>query len=163
MPKLRTILAWSIIWLSQVGLYLCYSANVGIRELVAAAIAAAVATCGAVVFARQAQIRLQLRWRDIVRVWPVPWYALAGTVKILQGLSQQVVRGDAPSVVRAVRFQMGGDDPASAGRRALAVFYTTMTPNFIVFGLFSRQKLLLYHQIIPGPVLTMTQKLGARP
>ena len=164
LPKLRSWIAWTVTGLSQVALYLCFTANTGVRELVASVIVAAIATFGTFVFARQAGIKMHLRWRDIIQLWRIPWYALSGTWAILHGLMLQLFSTNgAPSFLAAVRFDIGGDDPASAGRRALAVFYTTMTPNFVVLGLFPNQKLLLFHQIIPGQVLRMTQKLGARP
>ncbi len=101
-------------------------------------------------------------WRQIVEAWRIPWYAVSGTWEILQGIRKQLfTKTGAPSRLAAVRFKAGTDDAASAGRRGLAVLYTTMTPNFIVIGIIREQGLLVYHQIIPGEVLAITRNLGA--
>ena len=112
------------------------------------------------------------RWRALVLLpllmavaIPGTGESVSGTVEVLHGLAKQLfTAGGAPSFLAAVPFEIGSqDDPTEAGRRALATTYTTATPNFVVLGLVNEQGLMLYHQIIPGDVLTMTRRLGARP
>ena len=69
----------------------------------------------------------------------------------------------APSLMLAVPFDMGGDDPESHARRALAVTLTTLTPNAVVLGFVPEPGLMLLHQIMPAKLSRMTINLGARP
>lgn len=48
-------------------------------------------------------------------------------------------------------------------RRALAIGYSTMTPNMIVIGIDHERGRMLYHQLERSPIAEMTRKLGARP
>jgi multisubunit Na+/H+ antiporter MnhE subunit len=145
-------------------LWLGYTNNSGYREMIVGALAAMVSTVAALVYAVQSGFSFRFRWRDIAQAIYLPWYALDGTWEVLHALAKQIfTRPGAPSLMAAVAFDVGGDDPHSAGRRALAVTYTTITPNFIVLGIVNRQQLMLYHQILPGKVLAMTCHLGARP
>jgi hypothetical protein len=43
----------------------------------------------------------------------------------------------------------------------LAVAYTTMSPNFIVLGINTKEKGLVFHQIERSGVPKMTKNLGA--
>lgn len=56
---------------------------------------------------------------------------------------QLFTKKGADSLIRAVPFEVGDDDAHSAARRALAVTYTTLTPNFVVLGIAHKQALLL--------------------
>ncbi len=142
-------------------IWLGYTNNSGAREMIAGAVAASVATAAAVVFSAQGHVRFRFRWRDLAQVVYLPWYALDGTWEVLKTLARQLfTRRGAPSFMATVQFDTGGDDPISAGRRALAVTYTTATPNSIVLGIVHEQRLMLYHQILPGKVLAMTRHLG---
>lgn len=164
MGRLPAWISWSLVWLSQAGLYLIYTANAGWRELIASALAAGAATLGALVFARQSGIDMHLRWVDICRAWRVPGYVIRDTGLVFKGLAVQIFSSHGVSSrMTAVRFECGGDDPTAAGRRALSVSYTTSTPNSVVLGIFPREQLLLYHQFVPDGVSTMMQNLGARP
>ena len=61
--------------------------------------------------------------------WRLPWYIVQGCAQILWVMFRNVFKHE-QSVLRSVVFDGGGDDPKSAARRALAVTYTTMPPNF---------------------------------
>ena len=151
-------------WLAHVGLYLAFAADVGVREAVAAVAVATAATAAVVTMARAGGVRFRFHLRDLVQVWRLPWYIVTGTAQVLLGLWQQLAGGGADSRLATVPFDTGNPvDPAAAGRRALAVTYTTATPNCIVLGLVEDQGRMLYHQILPGPLPTMTRRLGARP
>jgi hypothetical protein len=51
--------------------------------------------------------------------------------------------------VRAVRFEPGGDDPLSSGRRALQDYYTTFTCNTMSFGIDREGRWILVHELAP--------------
>jgi hypothetical protein len=81
-----------------------------------------------------------------------------------QVLARQIFLGKpADSLFHSVRFEVGGDDDESAFRRALAIAYTTATPNFVIVDIDRERGLLVYHQIKQSRIPEMTRQLGARP
>lgn len=163
MLRWRHVVIFASTLLTHWVLWLAYTNNVGIREIIAGVAAAGISTVAVSLFAIQGKLRFAFRSRDLFQAIYLPGYALEGTWEILQALCKQLFTSKgAASFTGAVRYDVGGDDPLSAGR-ALAVTYTTLTPNFIVLGIAHDQKLMIYHQIIRGKILTMTRNLGARP
>ncbi|TMA33768.1 MAG: hypothetical protein E6J88_00480 [Deltaproteobacteria bacterium] len=67
----------------------------------------------------------------------------------------------AESLFFSVPFDAGGDDDESAFRRALAVAYTSATPNSVVIGIDRKRGLLIYHQLRKSRIAEMTRRLGA--
>ena len=59
-------------------------------------------------------------------------------------------------------FDPGGSDPESAARRALAIAYTTIPPNFVVLGIDLDKRVMLVHQVSESETPTMTRNLGAK-
>jgi multisubunit Na+/H+ antiporter MnhE subunit len=145
-------------------LYLLFTSTITKVELLAGLGAAVVATFAAGVFGVACGIGFKPTLREVLEAWRMPYYAFQGTWELFRALAKQLFtsRG-ADSLLRAVPFDVGGDDPHSVARRTLAVTYTTLTPNFVVLGIVHKQSLMLYHQVLSGDVLQMTINLGARP
>jgi len=102
--------------------------------------------------------------KDLLQAWRLPGYMVTGTWEIFQVLFAQLFAGKpAPSLLLQVPYEDVGDNPREAARRALAVTYTTSTPNFIVLGIDREKAMLVFHQIKRGPVLEVTKRLGAKP
>jgi multisubunit Na+/H+ antiporter MnhE subunit len=102
--------------------------------------------------------------KDVLEAWRLPGYMFTGTAEIFQVLLAQLfARKPAPSLILQVPYEAVGDDPHETARRALAVTYTTSTPNFIVLGIDRERGMLVFHQIKRGPVLEVTKRLGAKP
>ena len=155
-------LSWALSFIALYGTYLLFVSTLTKVELIAGIGAAAIATVAAGIFGLIGTVKFRPSLKNLLEAWRLPYYAVQGTYEMGKALAQQLFTSQgADSVIRAVPFDVGGDDAAAAGRRALAVGYTTMTPNFIVMGIVRKQRLLLYHQIIPGEVLQMTINLGA--
>jgi len=102
--------------------------------------------------------------KDLLEAWRLPGYMITGSLEIFQVLFAQLfAREPAPSLILQVPYEATGDDPRDSARRALAVAYTTSTPNFIVLGIDRKRGMLVFHQIKRGPVLEITKRLGAKP
>jgi hypothetical protein len=101
--------------------------------------------------------------RLLLTGWQVVPYAVTGTLEILGVLARKLAGRPAPSLLCSARFDVGGAGPRAQARRALAIAYTSMTPNFIVLGVDREHGLLWYHQLERSDVPDMTRKLGARP
>ncbi len=151
--------------LSNLWLYLAFTSNSGFREITAGVIVAGLATGAAVVFATAAGARFAFRLRDLAQALRLPGALLADSVKILQALAMQLFARRGPaSVLAAVVFNAGDNRLAvDAGRRALAITYNSATPNSIMLGVVEDQDLMIYHQLIPGPLSPLVRKLGAEP
>lgn len=103
------------------------------------------------------------RAQDLAQIVFVPWLLLQGTYEILMVSLRDLLGGrKAISAFRVAQFQAGEVcDPQDTGRRVLATAYTTMAPNFIVFGINTPERQLLFHQIERSGVPKMTKNLGA--
>jgi hypothetical protein len=123
-----------------------------------------IATIAATAFGAVAGVRIRPTFREVVQAWRLPWDELRGMLVVLRALGRQLfTRQGAPSLLRAVPFDVGDDDAHSAARRTLAVLYPTLTPDVIVLGVAHKQALLLYHLVSPQPVPAMVTHLGAHP
>ena len=162
--KARKWLARLIAFAATWGLWLALANDVSPAEVLCGLGAALISSIAVGAYVLHGKIEFRFRARDVIQVWRFPWCALQGTWQVVHSLGLQLFVRDAPSFHGAVAYRtVDTEDPFSAGRRALAVTFTTMTPNFIVLGIVLEQRLLLYHQILPGEVLQMTTNLGADP
>lgn len=158
------MLSWIVQFVIALGLWHVYVGKLQRNEaLFGVACAVIAAFAGQIVFEKHiAPLRAQ--WRNVAQLWRMPKYLIVGTWEILAVLARQLfLRDAAPSLFYSVPFDAGGDDDESAFRRALAVAYTTATPNFVVVGIDRERGLLVYHQIRRSDVPEMTRRLGARP
>jgi hypothetical protein len=161
-PSATTWVIAAVAAFANLGLYLAFAANVGFREFVAAVLVAPIATTAAWVFASAAKIRFQFRFADIAQIGHVPWQVIVGTITIYKALAGKLLaQTPAASLLGEARFDRGNAGDLSArGRRALAITYTTLTPNSIVIDILEHPPRLLYHQIAARPLPPMTQNLG---
>ena len=112
-------------------------------------------------------VKFKPRWRDLGRAWRIPAAILSDTALITRALGEQLAHpGSVVGLTLAVPFDIGGDNPADAARRAIAVTYSTVTPNAVVFGLCDDpaapgRGLLLVHQMVPTPTSRTLLQLGA--
>ena len=102
--------------------------------------------------------------KDVAQGWRIPWQAIKDTWAIFRAIWTLGRSKKAGSLLAAVPFESGRPgDPLAEARRALAVTYTTITPNVIVLGIVREQGLMLYHQIVGDASLEIARRLGAKP
>ena len=148
-------------WAASFCLWLLFVDTTRVHELWVAAAASFVAASGAEIVRAQpfADFRPRLAW--LLQAWREPLYILQGCALIFWVLIKHFLRPEA-SVLREVVFEPGGSDAASAARRALAITYTTVPPNFLVLGIDFDQRVMLVHQVSETETPAMTRNLGAR-
>jgi multisubunit Na+/H+ antiporter MnhE subunit len=156
------------LWLATFVFALCswfvLVGKLGWDELIVAVVCAAIAaSAGQLVWSQNAAA-----FRDhtgkFLQMWRLPKYMITGSWEIFSVLLRQLFGGKpAESLVLGVRYDPVSDDPSDAALRALAIAYTTSTPNFVVIGIDRPRRRLIFHQIKRSPVLPVTLKLGARP
>lgn len=146
------------------GVYLLFASSLDRMEIFFSFCIAAVAATGTEVVRAQnlAEFRPRIVW--LPYGFALPWYVISGAWEIFLVLTKYAVRLDHPrSLHRAVRFEAGAADAMSSARRALAITYSTVPPNFIILDILRTKNLMLYHQISPSGVPRITEKLGAQP
>lgn len=113
---------------------------------------------------RTETLRLEVRWEDVAQGWRIPWYVVSKVWQIIVIFMKDLVGVKrAGSYYRVSGFKTSKSDPRLIARHVLAIFYTTMAPNFVVIGIDSRQSRMLFHQLERTAVSRMTKNLGAQP
>ncbi|HEY5676173.1 MAG TPA: hypothetical protein VIR81_05290 [Myxococcales bacterium] len=158
------MLAWFLLWSLSFALMMLYAGKIAADEALFAAIGSAISASASKMVLQKRLAPLGGEWRCVAQIWRLPRYVVSGTWEVLAVLASQIfLRKPAPSLLYGVRFEAGGDDDRSALRRALAIAYTTATPNFVILGVDRERGLLVVHQIRKGPIPGMTVELGAKP
>jgi multisubunit Na+/H+ antiporter MnhE subunit len=155
---------WAIQFLVLLGLWIVFVGKVKWNELIVGVAGSAVAASATqIVWAQHvAAFRDHGGW--VLEAWRLPKYMITGSWEIFTVLFRQLFGGrPAESLLLAVPYEAVGEDDASAARRALAITYTTSTPNFVVVGIDRERRQLIFHQIKRSKILQITKNLGARP
>ncbi len=155
----------ALFWAAQFALLLffwfLYTASFQFWEVLVGVGAAALAATGseavrALSFARFFPYR---RW--ILMAWRLPVAVLRGTWVVAKTFFGRTLRGLPAGRLCTVRFDPGGDDAPSATRRALAVMFTTFSPDSIVVFIDRRAGLMLVH-LMGDATPVLAEELGAR-
>lgn len=142
--------------------WLAFVGNVSGQELALGAACAVFSSALSAVVLKHMGVPLRIRFKDVIQLLWIPWYLVDGTWEILYVLFKDLAGVKrAESLFRAVGYDnLSG--PRGFVRRALAVAGTTAAPNFIVVGIDTRRKLLLFHQIQRSSIPRITKNLGAQ-
>jgi hypothetical protein len=135
--------AWLGWWLVLTVLWLALADSRRLEEVVAGVLVAALGATAAVIVRarREVVLRPRPRWvlaslRPALR-WPRDLVALAGAL----------VRRPAGRTVEEP-FEVTGEDPRSAARRALAVTGGSLAPNTIVVGIDADRGVIVRHELV---------------
>jgi len=150
-------------WALMFGFWLLLVDNFKLGDVLLGAAAALVSAAAATLLEAAIFGRFAPHLTEIAQGWRIPWYVVDETWEIFAVLAKTALGKPAASLLRSVRFDPGGDDAHSAGRRALAVALSTAPPNFVAIGIDRQNRKLIFHQVKASSVPIMTQKLGARP
>lgn len=141
-----------------------FTASANWHELLVGAIATVITVLFFANVLHTERLNLNLRARDLALCWRLPsailkdcWIITVVLVKDLLGIER------AGSFYKACGFETSEHNPTLVGRSALAVVYTTMSPNMLVIGIDPARSLILFHQLRSAPVPEITRQLGARP
>jgi multisubunit Na+/H+ antiporter MnhE subunit len=107
--------------------------------------------------------RLDLRARDVLNVFRLPWMMLSDAWIVTLVLLKDLLHIEpAGSFYRVKGFRTAIHDPLLVARRVLATVYTTCTPNSIVIGIDPTQSRMLIHQLRRSPSSQLERDLGAQ-
>lgn len=105
-----------------------------------------------------AKFKPKLSW--LVLIFWEPWYAIDGTWATLKAIAKKLMGKKSEAQFKVAGFDAPGDDAQSAAKRALAIAYMTIPPNFIIVGIDEKKGQVLIHQVEPTPTPLIAKKLG---
>jgi multisubunit Na+/H+ antiporter MnhE subunit len=154
-------LFWMLNWAVLLGLWFLYTDTPKISELLVGAAAAALAATGSAVVQGHGFAQFAPRPKWLLLLLTEPWYVLTGSAAILWALVKHLAGCASDARFVTFPFDAGGDDHASAARRALAIALTTVPPNFIVVGIDREHNFMLVHQVSPSGAPWVSKQVGA--
>lgn len=143
------------------GLWMLFVSLLQMNEFAAGIAAALIGLLGDAVVKATDFARFRPRVRHLLLILTEPWYVITGTASIFWALAKRIAGQKSDGELKVVPFDAGGDDVDSAARRALAVAYTTIPPNFIVVGIDRERNYMMVHQVSPTGTPWITKQLGA--
>jgi multisubunit Na+/H+ antiporter MnhE subunit len=146
--------ALAVFWLACVATVRPHELLVGVG-----AVLLSVSSCLFVVRTLPLQFRPTLK--EIAQIWRVPAAIVIDVFRITQVLILDFAGRRAPSLFRSAPWGPVENTARDTAKRALAVSYTTLSPNCIVVGIDCRRRQILFHQLEKSPVSKMTRNLGA--
>lgn len=146
--------ALAVFWVACVSTVRWHELLVGIG-----AVALAVTSCLFVV--NTLPLQFQPKLREIAEIWRLPACVVVDLVQITRVLILDFAGRPAPSLFRSAPWRPVENNGRDTAKRALAVAYTTVSPNCIVVGIDCGRRQILLHQLRKSPVSTLTQNLGA--
>jgi hypothetical protein len=147
MATARFVLLW---WAALFGWWvLLVGTNAGL-ELVAAACAAFLAALLAAALRAQGLLRFRFEAAWLAKTLKVPWQVVRELGVVFWALALDLLgRRRVDSTYSAVRFPTGGDQPAPAGRRAIAVEAAAVSSNTLPVDIDCEQGVALRHELDP--------------
>lgn len=141
--------------------WLAFVANFSVDDLLLGIPAVLLSVAFAFFAVRNLPIRFQPKLRDVVQVWRLPGDVAVDLGRVLWVLLRDFTGKPAASLFRAAPWRRVEDTPHATALRALAVAYTTVSPNCVVIGVDRNRGQFFFHQLTASPLSEMTRKLGA--
>jgi len=147
MKTLRFAVLW---WLALGGWWLLLvGTNAGLEEI-AAACATTLGTLLALGLRRQGLTRYRFEPAWVVKSLRFPWNVVRELAVVFWVLALHLARiRPVRSVYRAFPFPVGGADPTSRGRRALAATFDAVAPNTFPVDFDTERGVALRHELDP--------------
>lgn len=150
MMRKGTVLFVLLWWVALFGWWLVLvGTNAGL-ELVAGACAALLGASLAAAVRRRGLLRYRFEPRWLRKTLRTPWKVVRELAIVFWALALHMAGlRRMSSYYRAFDFPTGGDDPASAGRRALAGEADALSPNTLPVDFDSERGVVLRHELDP--------------
>jgi multisubunit Na+/H+ antiporter MnhE subunit len=148
---INAVRSWTLWWLALFGLYVVMQGTNEQMELAAGAGAAALGASLLELVRRQGLLRFAPGARALAQAGRVPFQVIREFSVITVALVLDLTgRRRIRSGWVAVPFEAGGDDPVSAGNRALAPLLNNVSPNTVVVDIDCDRNLALKHDLVPA-------------
>ena len=154
MVKVIEFAAFYVLWMLFVD-------STATGELIGAAVGAAFAVLAFEVAKHADPLCFRPPFKAWVQIWRVPGMIIQGTWVLVVDLARRITGRPRRSVFLFTPFRSVGTDSRCSAKRALAIIYVTLPPNFLIIGVDREKKLMLYHQIRKDPVPEIIHRLDA--
>jgi multisubunit Na+/H+ antiporter MnhE subunit len=142
--------AWLIWWALLAALWLALVDTVVVPELVAGAIAAAIAATGAVIVRGQRRLLLRPRLQWVRYAGGPLRRTLTDLVPLARALWRRGVRRrDERGAMAEVPYAAVAEEPGAATHRVFTQALGSLAPNTVVVGVDADRRVLLVHQLVP--------------
>jgi multisubunit Na+/H+ antiporter MnhE subunit len=136
--------------------------SIAADELLAGAVAAALAATVAELAGHQAATRLRPRIEWLIPALALPGQVARDTVIIFAALYRRLARGqEPPSGFRELPVRYGDDSIEGRTRRALLVGGRSVAPNTFVLGIDAEREVMVIHQLVTDPAGPRARQAGA--
>jgi multisubunit Na+/H+ antiporter MnhE subunit len=146
----RRLAAWLAWWIVLMSLWVALDDSFEPDELVAGAVAAALAALVAEVAGYQAGTRYRIRPAWLLRALTLPGRLAVDTALVFAPLAATVLRKAPPphGTFREVPVRYGDDTPLGVTRRVLLTAGRSFTPNAFVVGMDPERDVMLVHELV---------------
>ena len=147
------LVSWFAWWALMMSFWVAIDDSVRSDELIAGAIATALAAAAAVGVGRLAQARYGFRaaWLPaaIAGVIGLPGRVARETCTVFAALARKLVRGEAPDAgFREIPVRYGDDTPAGVTRRILLTGAQSLAPNGFVLDFDAERDVMIVHELV---------------
>ncbi len=140
---------WLVWWAILMAFWVIIDYSINRDELLAGAVAAALAALLAELACYQAGVRFRIRARWLIPALVLPGQVVRDTVIVFRALARLLLRGEQPdSGFREIPTRFGDDSPAAVTRRVLLVGGRSVAPNTFVAGIDKRREVMVVHQLV---------------
>jgi hypothetical protein len=148
---IHALRSWTLWWLTLFGLWIVMQGTIEAMELAAGAGAAALGSTLLELARRQGLLRFAPDEAAIASAAHIPWQIFRELWILTAALALDLagIRRIRSAWV-AVPFEAGGDDPRSAGNRALRPLIDNVTPLTIVADVDRELNVALKHDLVPS-------------
>jgi hypothetical protein len=153
-PAFILTVALAVFWVACVSTVHLHELLVGMG-----AVLLSVSSCLFVVRTLPLQFRPTLE--EVAQIRRLPAYVVIDLIQITRVLILDLAGHRAPSLFRSAPWSPNKNNGRDTAKRALAVAYTTISPNCIVVGIDCGRGQILFHQLKKSPVATMMRNLGS--
>jgi multisubunit Na+/H+ antiporter MnhE subunit len=153
-PRGRRLATWVTWWVLLMSLWVAVDDSLEPDELVAGAIAAALAALAAEVVTEQAALRFRVRAAWLPRALRLPGQVVRDTWIVFAVLAAVLLRRMPPpaGTFKELPVRYGDDSPLEVTRRVLLIGARSLAPNEFVLGIDPDHDVMVVHQLA-GPAL----------
>jgi multisubunit Na+/H+ antiporter MnhE subunit len=146
-------------WIGFLALWLLFVYQVTPRELLAAAMAAALSVLSGLVVFRIIPACFAPRFRWMAQIYRLPAMIAGDLWLLFKCLIREMLRRPLPSTFVMAQFSTNLDTCRAAAQRALAILFVSTSPNSIVLEIDTEKSQLFYHQVEPARVPELVNRV----